>query len=160
CYAGGVALNSVANERIIRESGYRRVFITPAAEDSGPAIGAAYYGLWRLTGQNTRRKMARDACGRTYAPSSINSAVELANGARVIKSADIISDTVELLCAGMVVGWFDGRSELGPRALGQRSILYDPRRPEGKAVLNKRVKMRESFRPFAPAILLEEVGNW
>jgi len=67
---------------------------------------------------------------------------------------------VELLCDGKIIGWFDGRSELGPRALGQRSILCDPRRPDGKEILNRRVKMREPFRPFAPAVLLEEAGNW
>lgn len=160
CYAGGVALNSVANERLVRESGYERTHITPAAEDSGTAVGAAYYGLWELTGQNTRRKLLHDAAGRTYSRASISSAVEQTKGVRSVKSADVIAETIELLCAGMIVGWFDGRSELGPRALGQRSILCDPRRPDGKAVLNNRVKKREAFRPFAPAILLEEAANW
>lgn len=160
CYAGGVALNSVANERIVRTSGYGRVHIPPAAEDSGPALGAAYYGLWHLTGQNTRRRMVSDACGRPYAPPPASRAFEAARGVRSVVSRDVLSDAVELLRAGMIVGWFEGRSELGPRALGQRSILCDPRRPDGKAVLNSRVKRRESFRPFAPAILLEEAGEW
>lgn len=160
CYAGGVALNSVANERIIRESGYRRVHIIPAAEDSGTAVGAAYYGLWRLTGRNTGRRMTRDACGRPYTPREVSAAAGHVERVRTHESDDIISDAAELLCAGMTVGWFAGRSELGPRALGQRSILCDPRRPDAKAVLNGRVKRREGFRPFAPAILLEEVGNW
>jgi len=160
CYAGGVALNSVANERIIRESGFKRIYITPAAEDSGPAVGAAYYGLWRLTQKNTRRRLVHDACGRPYSPSSIDSAIRRNHGVRFFKPRDIISETVDLLCEGKIVGWFDGRSELGPRALGQRSILCDPRRFDGKEVLNKRVKKRETFRPFAPAILLEEAGNW
>jgi carbamoyltransferase len=160
CYAGGVALNSVANERIIRETGFKRVYIMPAAEDSGIAVGCAYYGLWRLTGENTRRKLTRDACGRSYSPEAVSLAVETAEQARSDISNDIISDAVELLCAGMNVGWFDGRSELGPRALGQRSILCDPRRADAKAALNSQVKRREAFRPFAPAILLEEVENW
>src|SRR3712207_7901764 len=75
-------------------------------------------------------------------------------------SDDTVAEAVERLRAGKIVGWFDGRSELGPRALGQRSILCDPRRPDGKEVLNRRVKRREAFRPFAPAVLLEEVENW
>jgi carbamoyltransferase len=160
CYAGGVALNSVANERIIRESGFKKVFIMPAAEDSGPAIGAAYYGLWELTKNNTRRRLICDAVGREYSSSAISNAIHSAPSIECIDSKDVISDTVDLLCAGKIVGWFQGRSELGPRALGQRSILCDPRRPDAKEILNSRVKYRESFRPFAPVVLLEEVANW
>ena len=160
CYAGGVALNSVANERLVRESGFRRVHIVPAAEDSGVALGAAYAGLWQLTKTNTRRRLIHDACGRTYTPACVSSAVEQEPRVRASASSDAIADAVELLCAGKTVGWFDGRSELGPRALGQRSILCDPRRPDGKEVLNSRVKRREAFRPFAPAVLLEEVEDW
>lgn len=160
CYAGGVALNSVVNERLIRESGFKRVHITPVADDSGPAIGAAYYGLWHLRGVNTRRRMVHDGFGRPYAGDSVLSAVHTTPGVRFIRSRDVISDAVELLCSGKIIGWFDGRSELGPRALGQRSIICDPRRPDGKAILNLRVKKREAFRPFAPAILLEEAEDW
>lgn len=155
CYAGGVALNSIANERIIRESGFENVYIVPAAEDSGPAIGAAYYGLWYLTGHNSQRRLVHDACGRQYSPGAIDE-----TGARGVRSQSIISDTVELLLDGKIIGWFDGRSELGPRALGQRSILCDPRRKDAKEILNRRVKRREAFRPFAPAVLLEEAENW
>ena len=160
CYAGGVALNSVANERLIRESGFRKVHITPAAEDSGAAIGAAYYALWKITGQNTFRKMTHDACGRPYSTRSISEAVRNASGIRSIRSSDPISDAVDLLCEGKIIGWFDGRSEIGPRALGQRSILCDPRRAALKDVLNRKVKKREIFRPFAPAILRDEAANW
>lgn len=160
CYAGGVALNSVANERILRESRFKNVYIMPAAEDSGTAIGAAYYGLWHLTRHNSRRKLTHDACGRPYSTASIASALATTRDVRVVKSQDVIADTVELLCDGKIVGWFDGRSELGPRALGQRSILCDARRADAKEVLNRRVKFREAFRPFAPVVLLEEVGNW
>lgn len=161
CYAGGVALNSVANERIIRESGFKRVHITPAAEDSGAAIGAAYYGLWRLTGQNTRRAMPHDACGRPYSSESISRAIQN-SGRRVrwVESSDTIADAVDLLRDGRMIGWFDGRSEIGPRALGQRSILCDPRRASHKEILNRRVKKREAFRPFAPVILLEAAAEW
>jgi carbamoyltransferase len=159
-YAGGVALNSVANERIIRESKFKNVYIKAAAEDSGPAIGAAYYGLWQLTGQNTRRRLLHDAVGRQYPPSAVAQAIAETPAVEITPSTDVISDTVDLLTQGKIIGWFQGRSELGPRALGQRSILCDTRRPDGKEVLNLRVKHREAFRPFAPVIPLEEAHNW
>jgi carbamoyltransferase len=160
CYAGGVALNSVANERIIRESSFRNVYIVPAAEDSGTAIGAAYYGLWQLNGYNSRRRMIDDAFGRTYASSAVSSILNETANIEAVSSTNVIADTVDLLCDGKIVGWFDGGSELGPRALGHRSILCDPRRPDAKETLNLRVKRRESFRPFAPAVLLEQAESW
>jgi carbamoyltransferase len=160
CYAGGVALNSVANERVIRETPFENVYIIPAAEDSGVAIGAAYYGLWQLLKKNEKRRLLHDAVGREYEPAEIASAIAVTPGVEIVESHDVISDTVELLCAGKNIGWFQGRSELGPRALGQRSILCDPRRPDAKDVLNGEVKFREAFRPFAPVIILEEAGNW
>jgi carbamoyltransferase len=159
-YAGGVALNSVANERLIREAGYENVYIIPAAEDSGAAVGAAYYGLWHLTGHNSRRRLPHDALGRSYSSVDITEAINQLTKVHVVKSANVLNDAVQLLCDGKIIGWFDGGSELGPRALGQRSILCDPRRPDGKEILNRRVKLREAFRPFAPAVLLEEAPNW
>jgi carbamoyltransferase len=160
CYAGGVALNSVANEGIIRESGFKNVYIMPAAEDSGTSIGAAYYGLWQLTQHNSQRPILHDAPGRAYSTAEISAALDARDDVRVVYPSDVLSDAVELLCDGKIIGWFDGGSELGPRALGQRSILCDPRRPDAKETLNRRVKMREAFRPFAPAVLLEEAGKW
>ena len=160
CYAGGVALNSVANERIIRESGFKNVYIMPAAEDSGTAIGAAYHGLWQLTRQNSQRPILHDAPGRAYTLADVSAVLDQTPNVSVVQSTNVISDAVELLCDGKIIGWFDGGSELGPRALGQRSILCDPRRPGAKDTLNRRVKMREAFRPFAPAVLLEEAANW
>lgn len=160
CYAGGVALNSVANERIIREGGFNSVYIMPAAEDSGPAIGAAYHGLWTLTKTNARKKLLHDALGRRYPPADVSSAIAEREGLSESSPPDLIAAVVDLLCDGKIVGWFDGGSELGPRALGQRSIICDPRRSDAKEILNRRVKMREPFRPFAPVILLEEVRNW
>lgn len=160
CYAGGVALNSVANERIIRETPFRNVYIIPAAEDSGVAVGAAYYGLWQLLQKNEKRKLSHDAVGREYGPVEIAGAIAATPGVEVVESNDVISDTVDLLCAGKNIGWFQGRSELGPRALGQRSIICDPRRLDAKDVLNSKVKFREAFRPFAPVIILEEAENW
>lgn len=160
CYAGGVALNSVANERIIRESKFDNVYVMPAAEDSGPAIGASYYGLWQLTKKNGRRRLLHDAVGRIYSPSAIEHAISETPAVEMVQSTDVISDAASLVIDGKIVGWFQGRSELGPRALGQRSILCDPRRTDGKEVLNSRVKHREAFRPFAPVILLEEAPEW
>ncbi|HEY0729355.1 MAG TPA: carbamoyltransferase C-terminal domain-containing protein [Pyrinomonadaceae bacterium] len=159
-YAGGVALNSVANERIIRESGYENVYIIPAAEDSGAAIGAAYHGLWHLTGHNSRTRLPHDALGRSYTAADLAEALRNRYNVTTVESTNVIADAVELLCDGKIIGWFDGGSELGPRALGQRSILCDPRRPDGKEILNRRVKMREAFRPFAPAVTLAEAPNW
>ena len=160
CYAGGVALNSVANERIIRESGFKNVYIMPAAEDSGTAIGAAYHGLWQLTHHNSQRRIIHDAPGRSYTPADISAVLNQTPNVKVVHSTNVVSDAVQLLTDGKIIGWFDGGSELGPRALGQRSILCDPRRPDAKETLNRRVKMREAFRPFAPAVLLEEAENW
>ena len=160
CYAGGVALNSIANERLIRESGYDNVYIIPAAEDSGAAVGAAYYGLWQLTGNNSRRRLPHDSLGRIYSPVEVTAALEKTPAVKTVRSSDVIRDAVQLLCDGKIIGWFDGGSELGPRALGQRSILCDPRAPDAKDTLNRRVKMREAFRPFAPAVLLEEAPKW
>jgi carbamoyltransferase len=160
CYAGGVALNSVANERIIRESPFENVYIFPAAEDSGTAIGAAYYGLWRLTKTNTRKRLIHDAVGPAYSVQDIQSAIEDTPAVEKIKCEDLVSKTVDLLCEGKIIGWLEGRSELGPRALGQRSLFCDPRRADAKDVLNSRVKHRESFRPFAPVVLKETVRDW
>lgn len=160
CYAGGVALNSVANERILREGKFRDMYVIPAAEDSGAAIGAAYYGLWQLTGRNTRRPLGHDAVGRCYSDDEIVQALAKVPKLEVVPSDDVLEQAVDLLVDGKIVGWFQGRSELGPRALGQRSILCDPRSPEAKALLNGRVKHRESFRPFAPVIPLSLAKDW
>lgn len=160
CYSGGVALNSVANERIVRESPFEKIYFMPAAEDSGAAVGAAFYGLWQLGGGHTRRRLRHDAVGRAYSGSAIADAIDRAPGVEVVPCEDVLAETARLLDEGKILGWFQGRSELGPRALGQRSIVCDPRRPDGKEVLNRRVKHREGFRPFAPVVLLEEAPNW
>jgi carbamoyltransferase len=160
CYAGGVALNSVANERLVREGGFEDVFIFPAAEDSGVAVGAAFHGLWQLMGTNTARRLSRDAMGRQYREDEIARAIRSTPAIHVRRSSDVAADVAELLCAGNIVGWFSGRSELGPRALGSRSVLCDPRAPDAKDILNRRVKRREPFRPFAPVVLKEHVHGW
>jgi carbamoyltransferase len=160
CFTGGVALNSVANERIRRESGFDAFYFMPAAEDSGNAIGAAYHALWRLTGTNARRALVRDRPGRRYSDREIDAAVARVPAVRARRSRDVVGDVVDLLRAGKIVGWFQGGSELGPRALGGRSILCDPRSPRAKARLNATVKFREAFRPFAPVLPLDEAADW
>lgn len=160
CYAGGVALNSVANERIVREGGFDHVFIFPAAEDSGVAVGAAYYGLWHLTSSNTRRLLRHEGMGRRYTEAEIDRAIGRTPAILVKRSADVARDAADLLCDRKIVGLFFGRSEMGPRALGHRSILCDPTWADAKDVLNLRVKHREPFRPFAPVVLREHVHEW
>jgi carbamoyltransferase len=155
CYAGGVALNSVANTRIINESGFGECFIMPAAEDNGTAIGAAYLGLQQLGGEWPATGIVEDATGREYSRDEMLAA---ARGLDV-SEPDIFAEGARLLDRGSSLGWFQGRSEFGPRALGQRSILLDPRIADGKDRLNRQ-KGRESFRPFAPAILAEKAGEW
>ncbi len=159
-YAGGVALNSVANERIIRESDFDRVYFMPAAEDSGPAIGAAYHGLWHLTGAYSPQATERDGFGTTYDAGEISAAIDRTPSVVTQETTDAVSVAADLLVDGKIIAWFTGPSELGPRALGQRSILCDPRQSDAKEKLNARVKHREAFRPFAPVILLEEVEKW
>lgn len=162
CYSGGVALNCIANEKLFRGSLFRDVYIPPAAEDSGVAIGAAYFGLWRLTNRNTLRALRKDAVGRIYSRDEIDRAIQVTPGVKVTKcgAEEVLDATVSRLCNGEFAGWFQGASELGPRALGGRSIVADPRNPEAKDLLNRRVKRREAFQPFAPAILEDQAGEW
>jgi carbamoyltransferase len=161
CYAGGVALNSIANERIVREGGFDDVFIVPAAEDSGVSIGAAYHGLWQLTGRRSSRRLRRDALGRTYSTADVDRAIASCPGVTVCTKANGgPSEVARLIKKGEIVGWFDGGAELGPRALGHRSILCDPTRVDGKDHLNAHVKHREGFRPFAPVVMKEHVTDW
>lgn len=161
-YAGGVALNSVANEKLIQRRFFDRHHIIPAAEDSGMAIGAAYHGLWQLTGKNGYHKLKRDSLGKTYPPKEIDLAIDETPYIRPVfqDKPNLIDPMVEALLAGKFIGLFEGGSEFGPRALGQRSIICDPRQADAKANLNQLVKHRESFRPFAPAVLEAEVVNW
>jgi len=160
CYAGGVALNSVANERIVREAGFQDVFIMPAAEDSGTAIGAAYHGLWQLCGFIKTERQELDNVGHPYTESEISVTVKQLPGLSATRSSEVVEAAADLLLNGKIVGWFQGGSELGPRSLGQRSILCDPRLPEMKDILNCRVKFREGFRPFAPIIPEEDIYDW
>jgi carbamoyltransferase len=160
CYTGGVALNSVANEKVISRRFFNRHFVLPASEDSGLAVGAAYYGLWKIAPKLRGRPMTSDAIGRSYAKSEILRAAAEMPYVQVVDCEDPLDTAVESLIGQEVLGWFQGRSELGPRALGHRSILVDPRSAEMKDIVNDQVKHRESFRPFAPVVLREELSKW
>lgn len=162
CYAGGAALNGVANERIVRSRLFDDLYVMPAAEDSGCAIGAAYYALHLHAGKVARRRVLKDSMGATYPSADVARALDSIPCVETLATGvnEALDAAVELLVAGKIVGWFDGGGELGPRALGQRSILCDPRRSDGKDAVNQHVKFREPFRPFAPSVLREEVSTW
>lgn len=161
CLAGGVQLNSVANGRIVREGPFKQVFIQPAASDCGQALGIAYEGarvLAERRGETLALQPMRHAyLGRDYAREEVLELLQ-ATGLPYVEfesEAELCADAARELAAGRFVGWFQGGSEVGPRALGHRSILADPRGDTVKDVLNARVKFREGFRPFAPSVLLE-----
>jgi carbamoyltransferase len=162
CMAGGVALNCVANGRIVRDAGYDNVWIQPAAGDDGIAIGCAYYGYLTILKKQRSSSMKHAYLGSRYSDQDVcvaahNWLVRLQTINR--HSKDICRDTAKLLAQGHVFAWFQGRSEFGPRALGNRSILADPRPAEMKDKLNKRVKHRQAFRPFAPVVLAERANE-
>jgi carbamoyltransferase len=161
CLAGGVALNAVANGRIRPETAFEELYVQPAAGDSGTAVGAAYH-VWNQELGKPRGFVMRHAyTGPEYTDDEIETAVANAGfEARRLDDDELFSTVAERIAAGDVVGWFQGRMEFGPRALGHRSIVADPRRAEMKDVLNARIKQRESFRPFAPSILAEATGDW
>ena len=162
CMAGGVALNCVANGRIQREAGFDNVWIQPAAGDDGIAIGCAYYGYLEVLKKPRSSVMDHAFVGRPYTDREARAAVDKALvRAQTVTTdcANICAETAKLLADGHVFGWFQGASEFGPRALGNRSILADPRRPDMKDKLNSRVKHRQAFRPFAPIVLAERVDE-
>jgi carbamoyltransferase len=161
CLAGGVALNAVANGRILPETPFEQLYIQPAAGDSGTAVGAAYYVWNQELGQPRGFVMDHAYTGPAFTDEEIRLAIEAAGIAAERLDDDALFSTVaERIAAGDVVGWFQGRMEFGPRALGHRSIVADPRSESMKDVLNARIKHREPFRPFAPSILAERVGDW
>ena len=166
CLAGGVALNCVANGKVLRDGHVRRLWVQPAAGDAGGALGAALCAYHLYRGQPRTPAPGRDLMqgallGPEYAQAEIEAALEAA-GARfsVLGDDALVEATAAALAEGQAVGWFQGRMEFGPRALGARSILGDPRSPSMQSVLNLKVKYRESFRPFAPSVLREDVADW
>ena len=165
CLAGGVALNCVANGKILKEKIFKNIWIQPAAGDAGGSLGAAL-ALWYIEQNNPREINLDDSMNGSYlGPEFEQSEIEnelLKIGAifEVVKEDELFEKTAKDLSNGEVIGWFQGRMEFGPRALGGRSILGDPRSPEMQKNLNLKVKYRESFRPFAPSILREDVKKW
>jgi carbamoyltransferase len=161
CLAGGVALNSVFNGKIRPQTPFKEIFIQPAAGDAGTALGVAYFIYHQILGK-PRSFVMRDAY---TGPRFVNGRVTQTLRQYELKHQELDQDTLceetaKLIAQGNIVGWFQGAAEWGPRALGNRSILADPRRGDMKDTLNARIKHREKFRPFAPSILLEETGKY
>ena len=166
CLAGGVALNCVANGKLLRDKSFDNIWVQPAAGDAGGALGAAMVAYHHFQGQPRKLNGVMDGMkgsylGPEYDDDEIAARLEAA-GAKFTRLGpdQTIEDTARALADGKAVGWFQGRMEFGPRALGGRSILGDPRDPAMQKTLNLRVKYRESFRPFAPSVLAEDVADW
>jgi carbamoyltransferase len=161
CMAGGVALNGVANGRILRESGFEELWIHPAAGDAGGAVGAALHAYHAVLGHPRRAPMEDAYLGEAYGDAEAVDAMRAAGlDPEVVEDEEaLVARTAEAVAAGQVVGWMQGRFEWGPRALGNRSIVADPRRAEMKDMVNERIKFREPFRPFAPSVLEERAAE-
>jgi carbamoyltransferase len=161
CLAGGVALNAVANGLVRQRTPFRELFVQPAAGDSGTAVGAAYY-LWNhVLGRDRGEVMDHAYTGPQYSNEVCAEAARRAGfDPQHVEDEALFPLAAQAIADGEVVGWFQGRMEFGPRALGARSIVVDPRRADMKDILNARIKHREPFRPFAPSILAEATGEW
>lgn len=167
CLAGGVALNCVANSRLLTSGAVEEMWVQPASGDAGSSLGAAlWYWHDQLGNPRTDRgptdSMSASALGPWFEPDQIASWLSAARveHRRVPDAENRCEEIAARIADGQVVGWFEGRMEFGPRALGHRSILADPRSPDAQSDLNLRVKGRESFRPFAPAVLWEHASEW
>ncbi len=169
CVAGGCGMNSVANGKVFSGSEFRELYVQAAAGDAGGAIGAAYVVWHELLGNPRRFVMDHAYLGPEYDADQIGALLEANRSAlaavpctveRVDDPQALVRRVAQGIADGRVIGWFQGRMEWGPRALGNRSILADPRRPDMKDILNHKIKRRESFRPFAPSILREAVADW
>ncbi len=168
CLAGGCAMNSVANGKVYGNTPFKQVYIQSAAGDAGGAIGAAY-AVWHQAGGKRGFVMDHAYWGPHFAEADLRALLDAhaealrAQGCEVVRLDDeaaLCEQTAAAIAEGKVIGWFQGRMEWGPRALGNRSILGDPRRADMKDILNLKIKRRESFRPFAPSILRESVSAW
>lgn len=166
CLAGGVAFNCVANGKIPASTGFENVYVHPAAGDAGLAVGAAQYVWHQVLGNPRGFVMEHAYWGPDFSREEIRAAVTAShlgrNGCTVseLPEGELVRQTAAIIADGKILGWFQGRAEWGPRALGNRSIVADPRRAEMKEILNRRIKHREIFRPFAPSILAEKTGEW
>ncbi len=165
CLAGGVALNCVLNSKILKEGSFKNIWVQPAAGDAGGALGAALL-LWYNEMQNTRNIDNNDSMKGSYLGPEFdskeieNSLIKIGANYKLLDNETIIKETVKALIEGKAIGWFQGRMEFGPRALGCRSIIADPRSDKMQKLLNLKIKYRESFRPFAPSVLREDVKSW
>jgi len=161
CMAGGVALNCVANGRVSREGPFKRIFIQPAATDAGGSLGASFYVYNQIYG-NPRKYVMKDTyLGPSFNEKEIKTCLEKNKvECEKLNNKRLIEKTAILISQDKIVGWFQGRMEFGPRALGSRSILANPKNPKMKDILNKKVKHREPFRPFAPSILRENAKDY
>ncbi|HWG58359.1 MAG TPA: carbamoyltransferase C-terminal domain-containing protein [Candidatus Acidoferrales bacterium] len=166
CLAGGVAFNCLANGKIFSRSPFERVYVQPAAGDAGLSVGAAFAVHHQVLGRPREFAMDHAYWGPSYSPRQFSNSVDAArNGLEDVRVAQLdeaalIEAVARHIAAGKIVGWYQGAMEWGPRALGNRSILADPRRPEMKEILNRRIKHREIFRPFAPSILEEAASDF
>ncbi len=161
CMAGGVALNSAFNGKVLPETEFTDIYIQPAAGDAGTALGVCYYIYHQVLGKPRTFVMNDAYTGPRYTNGRIEAALKEYNLAyKSLDEKELVSSAAEIVARGDVLGWFQGRMEWGPRALGNRSIIADPRRDDMKDILNARIKHREKFRPFAPSILQEAVGDY
>lgn len=166
CMAGGVALNAVANGRLAREGPFTDIWVQPAAGDAGGALGAAFVACYKYFGQprsgrEHTDRMRATLLGPGFTPDEIRGCLEESGATYTeVEPSDVAARTAELIAAGKIVGWFQGRMEFGPRALGARSILADPRDPAMQSRLNQKIKFREGFRPFAPSVLSERAAEY
>jgi carbamoyltransferase len=160
--AGGVGLNSVANWRIMQKTGFKNIFIQPAAGDSGGAVGAAFAFYHMALSKPRKYEMTHALLGPSFTDKQIKETLDSynANYKEFQNEKELIEETAKLLAKDKVVGWFQGRMEFGPRALGSRSILANPQNPKMKEILNSKVKYREKFRPFAPSVLREKASKY
>jgi carbamoyltransferase len=161
CLSGGVALNCVANAKILEHTDVRRLWVPPCASDTGAPLGSALWHYHQDLGHARGFELTHAFYGKAYGEEEIVRALDEAGlGYYRMGEAQLLARVAKDLADGRIVGWFQGRFEMGPRALGNRSILADPRRPEMRDVLNAKVKKRESFRPFAPAVLIERAHEF
>jgi carbamoyltransferase len=166
CLAGGVAFNCVANGKISESTPFEQVYVQPAAGDGGLAVGAAYYVWHQKLGKPRSFVMEHAYWGPGFSAAEMRTAVEASGIAREgynvaeLPVQELTQRAAAVIADGKILGWFQGRAEWGPRALGNRSIVGDPRRADMKETLNRRIKHREIFRPFAPSILAEATGEW
>lgn len=161
CMAGGVALNSAFNGKVLPETDFEEIFIQPAAGDAGTAMGVCYY-LWHQVLGQPRSFVLGDAyTGPHFGNGQVETVLKKNSlSYQILDEVDLVQKSAEIVSEGNILGWYQGRMEWGPRALGNRSIIADPRREDMKDILNARIKHREKFRPFAPSILLESVGDY